>query len=79
MKFILPTVLLLFLLAVPVSASELTAPTVPKSAESYMPEDTSSFGNALWQLLQRAVGAVRPDLREAGSLCCSLFGKLVVG
>ena len=78
MKYILPTILLLAILAVPVSAAELTAPTVPSTAESYMPEDTSSFGNALWELLQKAVGTVRPDLREAGSLCVSLFGIVLL-
>lgn len=78
MKFILPTVVLLLILALPVSAAELTAPTVPKSAQNFMPEDTASFGNGLWELLQKAIGAVRPDLREAGSLCFALFGIVLL-
>lgn len=78
MKFILPTILLLLALAVPVSAAELTAPTVPDSGETFMPEDTSSFGSALIELFQKAIVAVRPDLREAGSLCLGLFGIVLL-
>jgi len=78
MKFVLPTILLLFCLAFPVSAAELTAPTVPKSGEMYMPEDTSSFGSAVLEILQKGIGAVRPDLREAGNLCFALFGIVLL-
>lgn len=78
MKRILPAIILLLALAVPVSAAELTAPTVPISGETYMPEDTASFGNGLWQILQKAIGAVRPDLREAGSLCFTVFGIVLL-
>ena len=78
MKFILPTILLLLALAVPVSAAEQTAPTVPDSGETFMPEDTSSFGSALIELFQKAIVAVRPDLREAGSLCLGVFGIVLL-
>ena len=78
MKFILPTILLLFYLAFPVSAAELTAPTVPKAGEQYMPEDTSSFGSAVWEILQKGISAVRPDLQEAGKLCLALFGVVLL-
>lgn len=58
--------LMVFLLApVSASATEITAPAVPEAGEALMPEDTSSFGDALWELLSNALGAVRPDLREA--------------
>ena len=57
--------LLLSVLVQPVSALELSPPPVPPSAEELMPEDTSSFSDALSDLLRRALGKLRPDLKEA--------------
>lgn len=78
MRFILPTILLITLLAFPVSAAELTAPAVPKSGAEYMPEQTESFGEALWELLRKAIGTIQPDLREASKLCLGLCGIVLL-
>ena len=74
MKFLLPMLLIIILLALPVSAVELTAPTVPKSGAEFMPDDTASFADALLELAQNALKALRPDIREAYSLCLGLIG-----
>lgn len=67
-----------FLFVTPVQALELTAPTVPESGQAYMPEDTDDFGAGLWQLLAKAIGAVRPDLKEAGRVCLGLMGTVLL-
>lgn len=78
MRFILPTIIIIALLAFPVSAAELTAPTVPQSGAEYMPEDTQSFGTALWEMVRKAIGTIRPDLREASGLCLGLIGIVLL-
>ena len=57
--------LLIGLLAVPVSAAELTPPQVPESGSAYMPQNTASFPEALGELFQKAVRFLRSDWAEA--------------
>ncbi len=59
---------LLVFLATPASALEITAPEVPEAGAALMPEDTSSFGEALTDLLRAALGKLRPDLEEAARM-----------
>ncbi len=65
MKYAVLTILLLFLMAQPAAAMELTAPEVPEAGEALMPEDTASFGRALAELLQKGLYAVNPELQSA--------------
>ena len=78
MKFLL--MLLVVLLTVqPVSAAELTAPEVPQGAAQVMPERADSFGEGLWDILQAALGLLRPDLKEAAAVCLGFIaGCLLV-
>lgn len=78
MKRIVLMIMLVLLLAQPVSASQITAPVVPESGESVMPEDTGSFGDALWELVRNAVGTIRPDLKEAGATCTGIVGIVLI-
>lgn len=78
MRFILPTIVIIFLLAMPVSAVEFTAPTVPRSGSEFMPDHTESFGTALWELVRNGISAIRPDLREAAGLCLGLIGIVLL-
>lgn len=52
-------------LAMPVSALEITAPEVPESGQQLMPEDTTSFSDALISILRKAMLRIHPDLAEA--------------
>lgn len=66
------------LLAMPVSALELTAPEVPEAGAQIIPEDTENFGGALKELVRKAISKVRPDLQEASRtsvtvLCTALI------
>lgn len=62
---LMASVLLLFCLALPVSAAEYTAPEVPDSGRNLMPADTNSFGSGLTELLKKACLLIRPDISEA--------------
>lgn len=70
-KFILVIVMLSFL-AIPVSAMDLTAPTVPQSGQHLMPEDPESFGEGLWKIVKDAVGLLEPELAGACRICLSI-------
>ncbi len=51
---------------------DFTAPTVPGGAQIYMPEDTQSFSEGLWQILSSALETLNPQLMEAIGICARL-------
>ena len=73
MKRILLIIALIMAFAAPVRALELTAPDVPKQAEKFMPSNQKSFGEGLLEVFQDALVYVRPDLKEAASICLSII------
>ena len=70
--------LLVFLLAIPVSASEIQAPEVPDSGSELMPEDTGNFGQGLADILQSAIRNLRPDLTEACRVSLSVIAAVMM-
>ena len=70
-------VILAVLLAMPVSALELTAPEVPDRAEKFMPDDPGNFAEGLLEVLRDALLAVRPDLKDAASVCLSVTAMVM--
>ena len=78
MKRILFCLVFLFSLALPAQGMEFTAPPAPDSAQEYMPENTGNFASGFWNLLLRAVGAVRPDIREASRVCAGLLASVLL-
>ncbi len=70
--------LICLLLISPVHALEITAPSAPESAEEYMPRDTGNFLNGLLELLGGALGAIRPDLKEAARVCLGLTATVLL-
>lgn len=61
--------MLIFLLSVPVRALDLTAPEVPEYAEKFMPQQPDNFAQGLLEVLRDALLSIRPDLKEAASVC----------
>lgn len=78
MKQIAVLMTLVILLAVPVSAREITAPAVPESGEELMPEKADTFGEGLWELCKDAVALIRPDLAEAAGICLSVIVSVLL-
>lgn len=69
---------LVMLLALPVSALDLTAPTAPDSAIEFMPKDTESFGEGLWFVIKTAIAKIQPNLAEAMRICASLIAVVLL-
>lgn len=78
MKRVILMIMLILVMVTPVSAMEFTAPTVPDSAQEFMPEDTESFGEGLWFVIKSAIGKLRPDLQEAAGICLSLIAAVLL-
>ncbi|MDD5864781.1 MAG: stage III sporulation protein AE [Firmicutes bacterium] len=78
MSKLLLIVILVFSLAVPVSAAELAAPTVPPSGAEVMPEKTDSFGEGLLHLLEGALLQLRPDLKEATKVSLGVIAAVMM-
>lgn len=62
----------------PVSAMEFTAPTVPESAEQYMPDSRETFAQGLWYILKSAISSIRPEIGKAFSVCLSLIAAVLL-
>lgn len=68
----------IFCIAFPVEGMEFTAPSAPDSAEAYMPEETTSFGEDLWYIIKTALSKFQPDLTEALGVCISLIAVIML-
>lgn len=77
MKRIILMLLVVISLAIPVRAVDLTAPTVPKSAEKFMPSNQDSFAQGLLEVLRDALLYFRPNLKEAASVCLGIVAVIM--
>lgn len=73
MKRIFLLLIMVFLLAIPASATEITAPEPPEEAQKYMPEESASFGEDLWYVIRTAVSQLQPSITEAAGVCLSVI------
>lgn len=71
------SILLIFSLALPVSAFEIEAPRVPQSAVARMPRNTASFGEGLRELTQSVMLKIRPDLTEASRVSLGIVAAVI--
>ena len=78
MRKILILLAFLVLLAVPVSATEYTAPTVSSEVEELMPAQTESFGQGLWKLLKNSVLKLQPEMAAAAGCCLALIAVVLM-
>ena len=77
MKRVIVILLIITIMTVPVRAAELSAPTVPKSAEKFMPSSQSDFTRGLLEVLRDALLFFRPNLKEAASVCLSILSIII--
>lgn len=78
MKRILLLSVLLFFLAVPVSAEEWTAPEVTGEASALLPEESGTFASDLWYIIRTALGQMLPDLRQGCGLCLAAVAVMLM-
>lgn len=64
---------LLIVLAVPAEASVLEAPEPPESADPWMPSQTVSFGKGLLEVIQKAIGRIYPEVKEAAGIAVTVI------
>ena len=80
MKTFIRIFLVLSLFILPVNAAEFTAPTVPNSAEKYMPDHSDSFAGGIWEMVEKTLELLEPSVIEATQICLSLIAiSLVLG
>ena len=65
MSKLILAVALIFVLAIPASAVEFTAPQVPEGGAELMPEDTGSFAAGLMELLRDCLLYTSPSPRDS--------------
>ena len=73
MKKIIILLIILSVCIIPAHASESDIPDVPESGELYMPDDTESFGEALWFVIQSAVQDIWPEIYASAGSCLAIF------
>lgn len=78
MKRILLLLILLSFLILPVHAAENDIPQVPEPGEKYMPEDTQSFWESFWYVIQSAVRDIWPEIYQSAGVCLSIFCALIL-
>lgn len=78
MKRIIIIMLCVWLLAVPVSAMDFTAPEAPDAAQKYMTDETESFADGLWYIICTAVADLQPEIAQAASSCLALIAVAVL-
>lgn len=78
MKRFLICLILILSFIQPAYAMEFSPPPAPDAAQEYIPEDTGNFGAGLWHLIQKAIGVIRPDIREALQICGGLLASVLL-
>ena len=80
MKLMIPVLVafLLLSLALPASALEITAPTVPDSGAKNMPRQTESFGEGLLEMLRKVLLGLHPDLKQALTTSVSVIAAVMM-
>ena len=78
MKRLLLTILILSLLVIPVTATDISAPDAPDSAEQYLPDQSSSFGADLWYVIKAAVQDILPSISETAGICFSIIAVVTL-
>lgn len=76
-KLILVLMLVAFTV-LPVRALDITAPEVPDSGSQWMPDEADSFWEGLMQILRDGIRLIRPDIKEASSLCLSTVSAILL-
>ena len=68
-------IMLLFALAVPVSAEEFAPPEIHNP---YMPSEVESFSDGLWYIVKTAVHNLVPEIQNASSVCLSVIAIAIL-
>lgn len=76
-KFIIFLFLLIFV-TMPARATEIVPPGAPQSAQDLLPAEQSSFGEDLWYVVKKALGALEPEIAEGCAICLSVIAAVLL-
>lgn len=71
LQMLLPVLLVILILSPRASAMEISPPEVPASGQDLMPNETTSFGEGVREIVKTAIASLRPDLAEAAEICAA--------
>lgn len=78
MRKLIILIVILVLIALPVSAMEFTAPSAPDTVEDYIPEESASFTEDLWFVIKSAISRLQPSVAEAAGICVSVIAVILL-
>ena len=78
MRRLILIMVLIFALAIPANAMEFSAPEIPDSGRTILPEQPETFGQGLWKVITEGVKLVEPALAEAAGVCLSLIAAVML-
>lgn len=78
MKKVCILLLLLIGLAVPASASEISAPEAPKDVQQMLPEDRDSFGEGVRYILSVALEQLAPNVKAGVGVCAAVLATVII-
>lgn len=78
MKKVIIFLFLLIFVVMPASATEIVPPEAPQSAQDLMPVEQTSFGEDLWYVVKKAVGALEPEIAEGCAICLSVVAAVLL-
>ena len=71
-------IVMLYALAVPVSAASIEVPEPPRNVEHLLPEDRDSFSEGVWYVLQSGIRVCLPDVSKSVGVCMALLGTCLL-
>lgn len=78
MKYIILTIAIILMLALPVRAEEIQVPDAPSGAQEYMPSEPQNFTEGLIYVLGKAAASVAPEFKRCAGVCVSLIGIVLL-
>lgn len=78
MKRLIMLILMIYMLATNVYATEFTAPVAPEEAQQYMPSEIRSFGSDLWFIIKQALSNIFPTVKSATVICISVISVILI-
>lgn len=78
MRRVILIILCCIFLSIPVQAMEIEPPVVPEAGEKYMPQDSESFAEGLWFVVQSALEEFLPEITESTEICIQIFAVMML-
>jgi len=78
MKKLILMIALVFMMATPVNAMDITAPEVPQDGQQFLKEEPDSFGAGLWSIIKEGIALVQPAIASTAGICVGLVGIVIL-